>query len=107
MAYGCEAIVEYSKGYPVTCNAQSAVDVFNQTAMAALGEDRVEYLEQPVMGGEDFSFYCNEVPSCFFALGLVKPEGGPMPTLHHPSFDFNDDAMPTGIEMFCRLALRN
>ncbi len=106
-AHRCEAIVQYDKGYPVTENAQSAVDVFNQTAMAALGEDRVEYLEQPVMGGEDFSFYCNEVPSCFFALGLLKPGSASMPTLHHPSFDFNDDAMATGIEMFCRLALRS
>ena len=58
------------------------------------------------MGGEDFAFYCHEVPSCFFALGLVPPGEETMPQLHQPTFDFNDDAIPVGVELFCRLALR-
>jgi len=58
------------------------------------------------MGGEDFSYYCEEVPSCFFALGLL-PEGQErMPNLHSPHFDFNDNALATGVEMFCELALQ-
>ena len=58
------------------------------------------------MGGEDFSFYCHEVPSCFFALGLVPTGQDDPPQLHQPTFDFNDDAIATGVEVFCRLALR-
>ncbi len=104
-AYGCSAVLDYRLGYPVTLNSPEAVNVFNQTATHALGEDRVVNLSQPVMGGEDFSFYCHKVPSCFFVLGLVPPGQTSMPSLHHPKFDFNDEAIATGVEMFCRLAL--
>ena len=71
---------------------------------ATLGDGRVVTVPTPVMGGEDFSFYAQRVPAVFFCLGL-KPAGkDKIPTLHQPDFDFNDDALPTGIEMFCRLA---
>ena len=58
------------------------------------------------MGGEDFAFYGQVVPACFFALGLIPPGRDRMPDLHQPDFDFNDDAIPTGIEVFVRLATR-
>jgi len=105
-AYGCEAAVDYRLGYPVTLNDSAAVDAFNSTARAALGEDRVLNMPQPVMGGEDFSFYSQVVPSCFFVLGLIPPGRASMPDLHQPDFNFNDDAIATGVELFCRLALR-
>jgi amidohydrolase len=105
-AHGCRAEVRYEIGYPVVLNDAGAVDEFNRIATDAIGADRVPPLERPVMGGEDFAFYCHEVPSCFFALGLVPPGEETMPQLHQPTFDFNDDAIPLGVEMFCRLALR-
>jgi metal-dependent amidase/aminoacylase/carboxypeptidase family protein len=40
-------------------------------------------------------------------LGLIPHGKKSMPMLHQPDFDFNDDAIATGIEVFCRLALRN
>ena len=67
----------------------------------------VDFMELPVMGGEDFSYYCNEVPSCFFALGIIPEGQDSMIGVHHPKFNFNDDAIATGVEMFCRLALRS
>ncbi len=105
-AHGCEAEVYYQIGYPVTNNHADAVKIFNDTARNALGESRVDHMELPVMGGEDFSFYCNEVPSCFFALGMIPEGEDTMVQVHHPKFNFNDDAIATGVEMFCRLALR-
>ena len=104
-AHGCKAKLDYRRGYPPTVNDPAAVDVFRRTAAEALGPERVIELEQPVMGGEDFAFYGQVVPSCFFVLGMA-PGGDPMPELHQPTFDFNDDAIPTGVEVFCRLALR-
>jgi amidohydrolase len=106
-AHGCEATMEYRKNYPVTMNDTGAVEIFDAVAKASLGEERVKALPQPVMGSEDFSFYCHEVPSCFFVLGLVPHGKSSMPMLHQPDFDFNDDAIATGVEMFCRLALRD
>ena len=57
------------------------------------------------MGGEDFSFYGEVVPACFFLMGLCPPGQETMPSLHAPDFDFNDKAMETGVAIFRRLAL--
>jgi hippurate hydrolase len=105
--YGCTASLEYRIGYPVTCNDAGAVEIVNTTARSALGSQRQVDLPRPVMGGEDFSFYCQQVPSCFFVLGLIPTGQTSMPDLHQPTFDFTDDAIATGVEMFCRLALRS
>ncbi len=104
--FGCTAEVDYRLNYPVTLNHAGMVDVFNSVAKHTLGEQRVVDIPQPVMGGEDFSFYSQKVPSCFFVLGLIPPGKQSMPDLHQPDFNFNDDAIATGVEMFCRLALR-
>jgi amidohydrolase len=101
-AYGCTAEFEYVEGYPPTVNHEEAVALFNGIA---IGADRVLDVPAPFMGAEDFSFYGQQVPACFFILGL-NPVGGAMPGLHQPTFDFNDEAIPLGIELFCRLALR-
>ena len=66
---------------------------------------RVLHVPYPSLGGEDFSYYGHHVPACFFILG-VRPAGREKyPSLHQPEYDFNDDALETGIEMMCRLAL--
>lgn len=104
--YGCSAELDYRIGYPVTLNHMSMVDIFNEVAKDTLGAERVVDLPQPVMGGEDFAFYSQQVPSCFFVLGLIPHGQKAMPDLHQPDFNFNDDAIATGVEMFCRLALR-
>jgi amidohydrolase len=106
-AHGCKAEVDYQYGYPVTLNDPVAADIFFETARNALDEARVVELADPVMGAEDFSFYCHEVPSCFFVLGLRPRDREAFPELHQPTFNFNDDAIATGMEMFCRLALRD
>ena len=67
-----------------------------------MDEACVAEFEKPVMGGEDFSYYCQEVPSCFFALGLLPAGQDVIPSLHQPTFDFNDDAIATGIKIFLR-----
>lgn len=105
-AHGCEARVAYHRGYPVTRNDPGAAACFEQIARDALGPENVPPLELPVMGGEDFSYYGQVIPACFFALGLIPPGQTHMPELHQPTFDFNDDALAVGIELFCRLALR-
>ena len=104
-AHGCRAALEYIDGYPVTRNDEHAAATFFRVAGRTVGEDRTVQVPSPFMGSEDFSFYCEAVPSCFFLLGL-KPEGvDAVPDLHQPTFDFNDDAIATGVEIFCRLAL--
>ncbi|MEE2718425.1 MAG: amidohydrolase [Planctomycetota bacterium] len=104
-AAGCVATLDYTEGYPVTRNHPEAFECFESIARRTVGEDRVQPMEFPVMGGEDFSYYGQRVPACFFVLGLLPPGTEAMPGLHHPEFDFNDEALATGVELLCRLAL--
>ncbi len=102
-AHGARAEIDWQVGYPATVNHPEPTDRLRRLATAALGKDR--YVEAPVpsMGGEDFSFYGKIVPACFFLLGLCPP-GQNYPRLHTPEFDFNDDALASGIEIMCTLA---
>lgn len=101
----CVAEIEWEPGYPVTRNDAGAVEVFFRVARKAVGEEKATLYPVPCMGGEDFSYYCNEVPSCFFLLGQQRRPDEPYPMVHTPRFDFNDDSLALGVEMFCRLAL--
>lgn len=106
-AHGCKAAVTWSEGYPVTHNDARETERFFAVARDAFAGEpaRVQVMEHPTMGGEDFSYYTRHVPACFFFLGLRPPGAATFPNLHQPEFDFNDEALPTGIEMMCRLAL--
>ena len=105
-AHGCEAHIDWRVGYPVTRNDEKLAARAVEIARGALGGERVMLAEQPVMGGEDFSYYGQHVPACFFFMGL-RPKGQDhYPALHTPTFDFNDDAIATGVELFCSLALK-
>jgi metal-dependent amidase/aminoacylase/carboxypeptidase family protein len=57
------------------------------------------------MGGEDFAYYLEQVPGCFFLIG-VAPSKDPYPSLHNDRFDFTDAALATGIRMFVELVSR-
>jgi metal-dependent amidase/aminoacylase/carboxypeptidase family protein len=104
-AHGCAARCEPIRNYPVTVNDAGAVARFEEVARRALGAGRVRTLAAPVMGGEDFAFYGPHAPGCYWCLGLA-PDAAPYPPLHAPDFDFNDDAIATGVELMCRLAVR-
>jgi len=106
-AMGCRAEIDWEEGYPVTYNDAPLTDAFFALARDALGPDRVETVEHPTLGGEDFSYYGRHVPACFFMLGLLAPGQDPAttPKLHQAEFDFNDDAIAHGVEMMCRLAM--
>jgi amidohydrolase len=103
-ALGTEATLRFISATPVTHNDAAAVHRFDRVARAALGPTRVVEFGDPVMGAEDFAFYGRQVPACFFALGLDQPKS-PCPPLHHPTFDFRDEALATGVETMVHLAI--
>ncbi len=106
-AHRCTGEVEWEvPSYPALHNDAGQVEIFRQTAAATLGATRVHAMEAPVMGGEDFAYYTSQVPSCFFVLGLLPGDGRPLTGLHTPTFDFTDEAIATGVELFVRLAVR-
>ena len=63
------------------------------------GADKVEPEQQAVMGGEDFSYMLLERPGAFIFMGNGDTAG-----LHHPKYDFNDEAIPHGSSYWVKLA---
>ena len=96
---GCKAEIRYDRGVPSLVNHAGVVEEILLAAKQALGEAKVRALDGPVMGSEDFSFYVEAIQKgVFFRLGVGlkgEPDGGP--ALHNSHFDFNDEAIPTGI----------
>lgn len=98
-AYGCEAAIDYDRGYPVTVNHAGYTDHAADAAeIVTPGVDRDAV---PIMAGEDFSYMLEERPGAYIMLGNG---GGPM--VHHPLYDFNDDAIPAGCSWFAELVER-
>ena len=95
--------VVFPESYPASVHDPAAVE-FMRRAAAFLGPDGVFEIE-PTTGAEDFAYYGQVVPSCQGSLGLRPPGAADAPNLHSATFDFNDDALPIGIRLFCELAL--
>ncbi|MEL6740021.1 MAG: M20 family metallopeptidase [Planctomycetota bacterium] len=106
-ALGMVAQIEWNEGYPVTRNDEREAERVLEITRGAFGEARSLLAPEPGMGGEDFSYYGQRVPACFFLLGLCPPDESPrdQPLLHQAEFDFNDDAIAPGVEMMVRMAL--
>jgi amidohydrolase len=101
--HGATVDLEISKGYPYLENNPELTQHMRQKAIAALGEDRVQEL-QIRLTSEDFSFYGQHVPVCFFRLGVRNEDRGIIHGVHHPRFDIDENALLTGIQMMCHAA---
>jgi len=104
-ALGAETSISWLYGYPVTWNDPVATAEFREAVGPAFGDLLVAEDVEPVMGAEDFSFYAEKVPACFYWLGLLPTGEQRYPNLHAAEFDFNDDAIPFGVRAMCSLAL--
>ena len=58
------------------------------------------------MGAEDFSYYSQEVPSTFYRSGIRNEERGIVNSVHHPSFDIDEEALITGAGLFAYLGIK-
>ena len=105
VAHGAVAEVKCPLCYPVLVNDARAekafLSILEQTGDLGLVEET-----KPVMGGEDFAFYGEQVPAFFYFLPACPLDRDCNPVCHHSSFDFNDDLLPTGIRLHVELARR-
>jgi amidohydrolase len=104
IAHGCTATVTFRDGYPVTVNDEALTAVAARQLARAVGSANTHTMPAPVMGAEDFSYYGQRVPACYIVLG-TRREGAAVHPLHSPHFDFNDDAIATGVMAMCAMAL--
>lgn len=88
------------KGYPFLENDPATTAQLRTLATEYLGKDAVE--EVPIrLTSEDFSYYTQEVPSCFFRIGVGNEMKGIVYGVHHPRFNIDENALITGVEMMC------
>jgi amidohydrolase len=103
VAGGCDLKFEWWDGYPPTINDPAMTDYVARIARATLGEDRFFLAPFPSMGGEDFAYYLEKVPGCFFFVGGEPAGAASHPPLHSDRYDFTDAALGVGMRMFVEL----
>jgi hippurate hydrolase len=101
-SYGMSVTLDYARGYDATINHAAETDFVRDLARNILGEDKVMDLPRPSMGSEDFAYMLAKRPGTYFLLGTKRTDNDP--PLHHPRFDFNDDALPIGTTFWVELA---
>jgi len=97
--YGAKADISYTTGYPVLVNEEGRTAFAAAVAGEIAGKDKVNRDVAPLMGAEDFAYMLEERPGAFICLG-----NGDSAMLHHPAYDFNDEAIPVGTSYWVRLA---
>lgn len=101
-AMGASYHLDYQPGHPVTVNDAWMAEQIRAVAAAVVGPDKV-VTPEPTMGGEDMSFFLERASGCFYFLGVGHTGCAP---LHSPHFTFNEDVLLTGVEIYCRAAVR-
>lgn len=102
-AHGCQAEIQWTESYPVTVNDAAMTDYVARVVGETFGTGHFFAVSRPSLGGEDFAYYLEEVPGCFFFVG-VQPADGDSPPLHSDHYDFTDAALPVAMRMFTALA---
>ena len=92
----------FRRGTPVTVNDDAVNLLVSGVGRDVLGDENVVTLETPSMGAEDFAMYLQRVPGAMFRLGVGKE----MTPLHTPTYNFADEALPVGMELFTRTVMR-
>ncbi len=103
--FGADYKLDYKLGYPPVVNHKAETEWVMETAAQLFGADQVK--ESPlIMAGEDFSFYLEKVPGCFFFVGAGNKEAGITAPHHHPRFDIDESAILRTARLFSALVLR-
>jgi len=102
LSYGGNASFEYQPAYPVLVNDEKMTSIAYTAISQFISNDKINILDKPDMGGEDFAYIAQNVPSCFMYVGIMKDK--PI-SHHHPDFYFDDQNLKVLSEVMIRCAL--
>ncbi len=97
-ATGARIDLAYNRGYPVVVNHPEQTDIALKTATDIAGATNVNANITPIMGAEDFAYMLEARPGAFIFMGNGDSAG-----LHHPAYNFNDDAIVHGTSYWVKL----
>lgn len=98
----CEVFIDH--GYPYLNNNEQATEMAYKNAIEFLGIENVETMPAR-MTAEDFAYYSQEIPSCFFRLGTGNIEKGITSPIHTPTFDVDENCLKIGSGLMAWLAV--
>lgn len=96
---------EVRNGYPFLINEPEVTERAQNAAIEYLGKDNVEDLDI-WMAAEDFSYYTQEMPGCFYRLGIRNEAKGITAGVHTPNFNIDEDALEVGSGLMAYIALQ-
>jgi amidohydrolase len=100
---GAEIDLHIDVGYPVVLNNEKLNELAVQQAEIFMGKENIEETEMR-MGAEDFGYYTQKIPGCFFRLGVMNKEKGITSGVHTPTFNIDESAIEIGMGMMAWLA---
>lgn len=96
-----KATVEIVSAYPATMNSYAETELVLQTARQLYGEENCMHLSDPIMATEDFAFYLEKIPGCYFVVGNDKENG----VVHTATYVFQDDIIPIAAQLLAQTAI--
>jgi len=103
-SYGAQVVLEIKKGYPSLYNDPSMTHRARDLMIEYMGDDHVIELPQR-MTAEDFSYYSQVVPACFYRLGTASKDGSNSSPVHTPTFDIDEGALEISSGLMAWLAM--
>lgn len=94
--------LDYQEFYPPVINDRAMANLVRSVAETVIETPAGIVPECQTMGGEDMSYFLQEVPGCYFFLGAANLNKGLAFPHHHPRFDFDETALGMGVELFVR-----
>jgi amidohydrolase len=103
---GMGGTVEFrvERGYPVVYNDPEVTAVSRNIAEDYLGKDNVVTLERRATA-EDFAYFSQVVPGCFYRLGTASENGDNRFSVHHPQFNIDEKAIELGMGLMAYMAI--
>ncbi|MBM7552005.1 M20 metallopeptidase family protein [Thalassobacillus pellis] len=103
-AFDGNAEIEYLDGYPATINTPKWANQVRMSAQELLGEQATPDVA-PVLAGEDFSRFLQNIPGAFIWLGTQIPDKENQKPLHDPRFQLDEHALPNGCKLLAKVAI--
>jgi hippurate hydrolase len=102
---GAEIDLHIDVGYPTVYNNEELNKLGRSIAVEFMGDGRVSETEMR-MGAEDFGYYSQQIPGCFFRLGTANKAKGITAGVHTPKFNIDENAIEIGIGIMATLGAK-